>query len=116
MARFGDAPRHLYDGSVIDTLKAARAFRKAGFTEAQADAVAHTLKQSVEGCLVTKVDLGVTTQELRTELQALRAEMQVESQVLRTEIQSLRADVYRQLWVMAAGIVGVTVTLIKLLP
>ena len=106
----------MYDGSVIDTLKAARAFRKAGFTEAQADAVAHTLKQSVEGGLVTKIDLGVTTQELRTELQALRTEMQVESQVLRTEIQSLRADVYRQLWVMGAGIVGVTVTLIKLLP
>ncbi len=42
--------------------------------------------------------------------------MQVESQVLRTEIQSLRADVYRQLWVMAVGIVGVTVTLIKPLP
>ena len=42
--------------------------------------------------------------------------MQVESQVLRTEIQSLRADVYRQLWAMAAGIVGVTVALIKLLP
>ena len=49
-------------------------------------------------------------------LQALRTKMQVESPVLRTEIQSLRADVYRQLWVMAAGIVGVTVTLIKLLP
>lgn len=110
----------MYDGSVIDTLKAARAFREAGFTEAQADAVAHTLKQSVEGNLVTKADLDVAMQELRseirTELQALRTEMRVESQVLRTEIQSLRADVYRQLWVMGAGIVGVTVTLIKLLP
>ena len=77
--------------------------------------MAPTLKQSVERELVTKTDLGVTTQELRTELHARPTEMQVESQVLRTEIQSLRADVYRQLWVMGAGLVGVTVTRIKLL-
>lgn len=62
--------------------KAARAFRDAGFCGAQADAVAHTLKQSVEGELVTKAELGVATQELRTERQTLRTEMQVESQVL----------------------------------
>ncbi len=78
--------------------------------------MARTLKQSVEGDLVTKADLAVATQELRAEIQALRTEVQVETQFLRTEIQSFRADVYRQLWVMAAGIVGVTVTLIKLLP
>ena len=53
-------------GSVIDTLRAGRAFREAGFTEAQADAVP-TLKQSVEGELVTKGSLGVATQEYRTE-------------------------------------------------
>lgn len=51
---------------MIDTLRAGRAFREAGFTEAQADAVP-TLKQSVEGELVTKGSLGVATQEYRTE-------------------------------------------------
>ena len=97
---------------MIDTLQAARAFREAGFTEAQADAVLQMIRLAVEGDLVTKADLRVESQAVRTEFQAVRTEIQE----VRTEIQSLRADVYRQLWVMAAGIVGVTVTLVKLLP
>ena len=89
---------------MIDTLQAARAFKEAGFTESQADAAVQTMKQAVEGNLVTKADLPVETQELRIEMETLR-----------TEIQSLRADVYRHSWVMGAGVVGVTVGLLKLL-
>lgn len=90
---------------MIDTLQAARAFREAGFNEAQADAVLQMIRLAVEGDLVTKADFRVESQAVRTEFQAVR-----------TEIQSLRADIYRQLWIMAAGIVGMTVALIKLLP
>ena len=42
---------------------------------------------------------------------------------VKTEIATLRADMaeqfaalYKQLWVMAVGIVGLTVTLVKLIP
>ena len=69
----------MYDASVIDTLRAAGAFREAGFTEARADAVAHTLKRSVEGQLVKKADRGVTTQELRAEIEALLSVLVQES-------------------------------------
>ena len=49
--------------------------------------------------------LGVTTQELRPDTQALL-----------TEIQSLRAGVRWRMWVVSAVVVGANVTLIKLLP
>lgn len=105
MYTFGATFDRVYDDPVIDTLQAARAFRKAGFTEAQAEAVLQMMKLAVEGDLVTKGDFRVESQAVRTEFQTVR-----------TEIQSLRADIYRQLWIMAAGIVGMTVALIKLLP
>ncbi len=105
MSSFGASADPVYDDSVIDTLQAARAFRGAGFTEAQADVVLRTMKQAVEGDLVTKADLQVARADLRSEVQAVR-----------TEVQTLRADLYRHLWVMAAGIVGMTVALTKLLP
>ena len=39
-----------------------------------------------------------------------------ETQALLTETRSLRADIRRQLWVVAAVVIGANVTLIKLLP
>lgn len=105
MYTFGASSDRGYDDPVIDTLQAARSFRKAGFTEAQAEAVLQMMRPAAEGDLVTKGDFRVESQAVRTEFQAVR-----------TEIQSLRAGIYRQLWIMAAGIVGMTVALIKLLP
>jgi len=105
MYGFGVPSNREYDDPVIDTLQAARAFRKAGFTEAQAEAVLQTMKLVVDGDLVTKADLRVAKADLRAEIQTVR-----------TEVQSLRGDIYRHLWIMAAGIVGTTVALIKLLP
>ncbi len=105
MCRFGALSDREYDHLVIDTLQAARTFREVGFTEAQAEAFLQTMKLAVEGDLVTKADLRVTEADLRGEIQTVR-----------TEVQSLRADIYRHLWMMAAGIVGMTVALVKLLP
>lgn len=105
MCRFGALCDREYDDFVIDTLQAARTFREAGFTEAQAEAFLQTMKLAVEGDLVTKADLRLTKADLRGEIQTVR-----------TEVQSLRADIYRHLWVMGAGIVGMTVALVKLLP
>lgn len=56
-----------HDDSVIDTLQAARAFRKASFREAQAEAVLQMMKLAVEGDLVTKADFRVESEVVRTE-------------------------------------------------
>ena len=46
-----DAPRRMYAGSVIDELKAARAFREVGFTDAPADAASLSKRpEAVLGC------------------------------------------------------------------
>lgn len=71
----------------FDTLKAAKALRDAGFDEAQAEAV------------VTTVGGAIGEQAATT-----------------TDIAELRADIYRHLWLMAAGFIGVTVTLVKVIP
>ena len=53
--------------------------------------------------------------EVRTELAEVKAELKTDIAGVKTEMAGLEARFYRQLWIMAAGIVGLTVTLIKLL-
>jgi hypothetical protein len=56
----------------IDTLKPARRLREAGFSEAQAEAVADAVREGAEGAdLATKGDLALRTAELRAETTAL---------------------------------------------
>ncbi|PTM75295.1 hypothetical protein [Cereibacter johrii] len=44
------------------------------------------------------------------------SEADTTSLIIKTDLAELKADLYRRLWIMAAGIVGLTVTLIKVLP
>ena len=71
----------------FDTLKAAKTLKEAGFEEAQAEAVVAAVGGDMGENVATKADLA-----------------------------ALEARLYRHLWIMAAGIVGVTVTLMKLIP
>lgn len=80
----------------FDTHKAVKALREAGADEALAEAVVATVGDAIDGNVATKADLAEVKAELKTEL----AEME--------------ARLHRHLWVMAAGIVGLTVALVKL--
>lgn len=71
----------------FDTHKAVAALKQAGFEEAQAEAVVTTIGEALGGNVATKADL-----------------------------KELEAALYKQLWLMAVGIVGMTVTLVKLIP
>jgi len=71
----------------FDTHKAVAALKQAGFEEAQAEAVVTTIGEALGGSVATKTDL-----------------------------KELEAALYKQLWLMAVGIVGMTVTLVKLIP
>ena len=82
---------------IFDTHKAVTALKHAGFAEDQAEAVVNTVGDALGGNVVTKADLTEAVATLRTEMAQ--------------EFQAL----YKHLWVMAAGIVGLTVTLVKLL-
>ncbi len=127
--------------STFDTLHAAKALTQAGFAPPQAEAITDTIRAAFSDSVATKTDIA----ELRTEMAALRTELKGDIAELRTELKGdiaitkadiaavqvkLEADIaavktdmaeqfaalYKQLWVMAVGIVGLTVTLVKLIP
>ena len=105
-----------------------------GPKEAQAEAVVNTMGEALGGNVATKADLT----EVRTALEADVAAVKADLEQLRTETKAdlaavqakLEADIagvrtdmaeqftalYKQLWIMAVGIVGLTVTLVKLIP
>ena len=96
---------------------------EAGASEAKAKAAAGAIplaehlatKDDIAG---VKIDIaGVKTDiaEVRTELAGVRTELAGVKAELKADISGLEARLYRQLWIMAAGIVGPTVALIKLL-
>ncbi len=78
----------------FDTHKAVKELKQAGFDDTQAEAVVATVGDAIGGNVATKTDIAA----------------------LKTDIAALKADIYRHLWLMAAGIVGLTVTLVKLIP
>ena len=71
----------------IDTLKCARKLTDAGMDQKAAEAIAEGLAEADTSTLATKQDLA-----------------------------EFKAELFRHLWIMAAGIVGLTVTLVKVLP
>lgn len=71
----------------IDTLKFSRKLIEAGMEPKAAEAIAEGLAEADTSTLATKQDLA-----------------------------EFKAELFRHLWIMAAGIVGLTVTLIKVLP
>lgn len=118
----------------IDTLAFSKKLRDAGADEALAEAIvegitgADTSELATKGDLAelraaTKADIAEVKGEiagLRTATQAdiaeVRSEIKGVESRLETKIAELKAEVLSRLWVMGIGIVGLTVTLIKLLP
>jgi len=96
----------------FDTHKAVTALKQAGFEETQAEAVVTTMGEALSGTVATKADLTEVRAALETDMAAVRTEMAA----LRADVSAQFAALYKQLWLMAAGIVGLTVTLVKLIP
>jgi hypothetical protein len=89
----------------IDTLKFVRKLTDAGMERSVAEAIADGLAEADTSELATKGDMGA----LRGDLAALRSEFKV-------DMADLRAEMFRFMMLQAVTIIGVTVTLIKLLP
>ena len=69
--------------------------------------------------LTTQADLAA----VKADIEQLRSETKADLAAVRADMETLRADMaeqftafYKQLWLMAVGIVGLTVTLVKLIP
>ena len=94
----------------FDTHQAVKALIAAGADEALAEAVVATVGDAVGGNVATKADLAEAKAELKSEMTAVRAEIAA----LKTDQGHLEARLHRYLWVVAAGIVGLTVALVRL--
>ena len=127
----------------FDTYKAVKALREAGADELLAEAVVATVGEAVSGNVATKADIAEVQAALKAEMAAVKTEMaevkaelkadiaevkaefktdlaEVKTEIaevraeLKTDLAALESRLHRQLWVMAAGIVGLTVALVKL--
>ena len=107
----------------IDTLKFARRLTDAGMDPRQAEAIVEGLSEADTSELAvrpdlarveTKLDTGIA--ELRADLKAEIAGVKGEIAGVKGEIAALKAEMFQFMYLQAAGIVGLTVALIKLLP
>ena len=95
----------------FDTHRAVKALCEAGAAEPLAEAVVATVGEAIGGNVATKADIA----EVQTEIAQVRTEIAQVRAELKADISGLEARLHRHLWMMAAGIVGLTVTLVKLL-
>lgn len=95
----------------FDTHRAVKALCEAGAAEPLAEAVVATVGEAIGGNVATKADIA----EVQTEIAQVRTEIVQVRAELKADISGLEARLHRHLWMMAAGIVGLTVTLVKLL-
>ena len=100
----------------FDTHKAVTALKQAGFEEAQAEAVVNTMGEALGGNVATKADLTEVRAALEGNLAAVKAKLETDIAAVRTDMAEQFVALYKQLWLMAVGIVGLTVTLVKLIP
>ena len=96
----------------IDTLKSVRKLTDAGMERRVAEAIADGLAEADTSDLATKADVGI----LKTDLAAVKAELKADIQAVRFEAAENKADMLRFMMLQAITIIGVIVTLIKLLP
>ena len=100
----------------FDTHKAVTALKQAGFAEPQAEAVVNTMGEALGGTVATKADMAELRAELKGDIAAVQAKLEADIAAVKTDMAEQFAALYKQLWVMAVGIVGLTVTLVKLIP
>jgi hypothetical protein len=102
----------------FDTHQAVKVLTAAGADEALAEAVVATVGDAVGGNVATKADLAEVKAELKgeiavvkVEIAAVKADLAEVRAELKTDLGDLEARLHRHLWVIAAGIVGLTVSL-----
>ena len=86
--------------ATFDTLHAAKALTAAGFEAQQAEAITDTIREAFTESVATKADIA----EVKAEIADLRAEVKADI-----------AGLYKQLWLVALGIVTAIAAIVKLL-
>ena len=99
--------------TTFDTHSAVKQLRAVGVDDLQAETLVDVIRNAI-GERVTRADLEpLATKEF---VHAEIAGVDTKIAGLRIEVAGLEARLFRYLWVMAAGIIGATFTLLKLFP
>ena len=93
--------------ATFDTLRAAKALTAAGFETQQAEAITDTIREAFTESVATKADIA----EVKTEIAEVRTEIAEAKAELKADIAAL----YKQLWLVALGIVTAIAAIVKLL-
>ena len=91
-------------GATFDTLHAAKALTAAGFEAHQAEAITDTIREAFTESVATKADLAGLEAAVTSDIAEVRTEMAERFEAL-----------YKQLWLMALGIVTAVAAIVKLL-
>lgn len=101
---------------MFNALKYTQELEKAGFTREQADASIKLLIDVMNENFATKSDLKMEMQDVRSEIQGIRSEMKALEIKTASGFQELEYKLTIKLGTMMTLAIGVTATLVKLIP
>ena len=108
--------------ATFDTLHAAKALTAAGFEAQQAEAITDTIREAFTESVATKADIAGLEAAVAADIAGLEAAVAADIAEVRTEIAALETRVverfealYKQLWLVALGIVTAVAAIVKLL-
>ena len=97
--------------ATFDTLHAAKALTAAGFEAQQAEAITDTIREAFTESVATKADIA----ELRADIASLETRLVERIDAVETRVAERFEALYKQLWLMALGIVTAVAAIVKLL-
>ncbi len=97
--------------ATFDTLHAAKALTAAGFEAQQAEAITDTIRDAFTESVATKADIA----ELRADIASLETRLVERIDAVETRVAERFEALYKQLWLMALGIVTAVAAIVKLL-
>ena len=108
--------------ATFDTLHAAKALTAAGFAAPQAEAITDTIREAFTESVATKADLAGLEAAVAADIAEVKAELKTDLAEVKAEIAGLETRVverfealYKQLWLVALGIVTAVAAIVKLL-
>ena len=97
--------------ATFDTLHAAKALTAAGFAAPQAEAITDTIREAFTESVATKADIATLEAAVAADI----AEVKAEIAEVKAELKADIAGLYKQLWLVALGIVTAVAAIVKLL-
>ena len=119
--------------ATFDTLHAAKALTAAGFEAPQAEAITDTIREAFTESVATKTDLATLEAAVAADLAEVKAELKADLAEVKVDIAEVKAELkaeiagletrvverfealYKQLWLVALGIVTAVAAIVKLL-